>query len=141
MCQRILPGLLRQILVICLTANGCMSGIEEQRGRGKSQASAASRASTAPVSALVRKSAIPLSGGGGDYDALMNLVGNARFVLLGEATHGTHEFYRERARITRRLIEEKGFNAVVLEADWPDAYRVGEYVRGRGKDESAEQSL
>jgi erythromycin esterase-like protein len=71
----------------------------------------------------------------------MKLIGDARFVLLGEATHGTHEFYRERARITRRLVEEKGFDALVLEADWPDAYRVGEYVRGRGKDTHAEQSL
>ncbi|HEY9402157.1 MAG TPA: erythromycin esterase family protein [Pyrinomonadaceae bacterium] len=90
---------------------------------------------------LVSKSAIPLSGGAGDYDALMKLVGDARFVLLGEATHGTHEFYRERARITRRLVEEKGFDAVVLEADWPDAYRVNEYVHGRGNDANAEKAL
>jgi erythromycin esterase-like protein len=69
------------------------------------------------------------------------MIGDARFVLLGEATHGTHEFYRERALITRRLIEEKGFNAVVLEADWPHAYRVGEYVRGEGAEASAEQVL
>jgi erythromycin esterase-like protein len=69
------------------------------------------------------------------------MVGEARYVLLGEATHGTHEFYRERARITRRLVEEKGFNAVVLEADWPQAYRVNTYVRGGGPDASAEQAL
>jgi erythromycin esterase-like protein len=55
-------------------------------------------------------------------------------VLLGEATHGTHEFYEERARITQRLIEEKGFHAVAVEADWPDAYRVNRYVRGQGDD-------
>jgi erythromycin esterase-like protein len=71
----------------------------------------------------------------------MELIGDARFVLLGEATHGTHEFYRERARITRRLVEEKGFNLIVLEADWPDAFRVNEYVRGRGKDRSAEEAV
>ena len=62
-----------------------------------------------------------------------SLVGDARFVLLGEASHGTHEFYRERARITRRLIEEQGFTAVAVEADWPDAYRVNRYVRGAGR--------
>jgi len=53
----------------------------------------------------LRAAAIPLSGGAHDYDQLLDLVGEARVVLLGEATHGTHEFYRERARITRRLIE------------------------------------
>ncbi|HEX8632877.1 MAG TPA: erythromycin esterase family protein [Pyrinomonadaceae bacterium] len=141
MGQCILSGLLRPMLCICLMAHGCMSVIKEQHGRGQAQEAHAPRASLAAVSALVSKAAIPLTGRQGDYDALMNLVGDARFVLLGEATHGTHEFYRERARITRRLVEEKGFDAVVLEADWPDAYRVGEYVRGRGKDASAEQSL
>src|SRR4051794_30332857 len=83
-----------------------------------------------PIDAL-RAAAVPLSGGPRDYDALLDLVGDARFVLLGEATHGTHEFYEERARITRRLIEEKGFHAVAVEADWPDAYRVNRYVRGQ----------
>jgi erythromycin esterase-like protein len=91
--------------------------------------------------ALVRQAARPLTGSEADYDPLLEMVGDARFVLLGEATHGTHEFYRERARITRRLIEEKGFTAVVIEADWPQAFRVGEYVRGAGEDASAEQAL
>jgi erythromycin esterase-like protein len=71
----------------------------------------------------------------------MKMIGDARFVLLGEATHGTHEFYRERARITRRLIEEKGFDAVVLEADWTDAYRANEFVLGKSEDRTAEKSL
>ena len=77
----------------------------------------------------VRAAAVPLTGEAGDWDALLELVGDARFVLLGEATHGTHEFYRARAEITRRLIVEKGFTAVAVEADWPDAYRVNRYVR------------
>ena len=59
-------------------------------------------------------------------------------MLLGEASHGTHEFYRERAEITRRLIREKGFTAVAVEADWPDAYRVNRYRAGRGSDADAE---
>ena len=92
------------------------------------------------ISAL-RAAAIPLDGGERDYDALLDLVGDARFVLLGEATHGTHEFYEERARITQRLIEDKGFHAVAVEADWPDAYRVNRYVRGQGEDATAEQAL
>jgi len=92
------------------------------------------------LSAL-RGAAIRLDGGERDYDALLDLVGDARFVLLGEATHGTHEFYEERARITRRLIEDKGFHAVAVEADWPDAYRVNRYVRGQGEDGSADAAL
>lgn len=65
-----------------------------------------------------------------DYDPLLDLVGDAPIVLLGEATHGTEEFYRERATITMRLITERGFNAVAIEGDWPDAYRINEYVKG-----------
>ena len=89
----------------------------------------------------LRAAAIPLSGGAHDYDQLLDLVGEARVVLLGEATHGTHEFYRERARITRRLIEEKGFTIVAVEADWPDAYRVNRYVRGLDGDADAAAAL
>lgn len=69
-----------------------------------------------------------------DYDPLLELIGNARFVLLGEASHGTHEFYRERAQITKRLITEKEFTAVAVEADFPDAHRVNRYVRGTSSD-------
>jgi erythromycin esterase-like protein len=89
---------------------------------------------THPHLAAIAAAAVPLSGAATDYDALLDLVGDARFVLLGEATHGTHEFYAERARITQRLIREKGFNAVAVEADWPDAYRINRYVRGQGND-------
>ena len=89
----------------------------------------------------LRAAAVPLTGDAADYDALLEMVGDARVVLLGESTHGTHEFYRERARITRRLIEEKGFTAVAVEADWPDAYRVNRFVRGTGDDGSAERAL
>jgi erythromycin esterase-like protein len=90
---------------------------------------------------LVRDAAHPLTGHAGDYDPLVDLVGDARVVLLGEASHGTHEFYHERARITRRLVEEKGFNLVAVEADWPDAYRVNRFVRGVGEDASANDAL
>ena len=66
----------------------------------------------------------PLAGDARQYDGLLALIGRARFALLREASHGTHEFYRERAEITKRLITEKGFTAVAVEADWPDAWRV-----------------
>jgi erythromycin esterase-like protein len=71
-----------------------------------------------------------LTGAEDDYDELMVMIGKARFVLIGEATHGTHEFYQMRAAITQRLIAEKDFMAVAVEADWPDAWRVNRYVRG-----------
>lgn len=76
-----------------------------------------------------------------DYNALLEAIGDARFVLIGEASHGTHEFYRERAQITKRLIDEKGFGAVAVEADFPDAYRINKYVRGGETDADAVDSL
>lgn len=82
----------------------------------------------------IRSAAIPLTGADDDYDPLLEQIGESRFVLLGEATHGTHEFYRERAEITKRLILEKGFVAIAAEADWPDAHRVNRFVQGRGDD-------
>jgi erythromycin esterase-like protein len=82
-----------------------------------------------------------IGGARDDYDALLGRIGEARFVLIGEASHGTHEFYRERSRITRRLIAEKGFAAVAIEGDWPSAARVNRYVRGAGTDTSAAMAL
>lgn len=82
-----------------------------------------------------------LTGGAGDHDRLLGLIGDRPIVMIGEASHGTHEFYRERARITRRLVEEKGFRAVAVEADWPDAYRVNRYLHGATEDGDAEEAL
>lgn len=90
---------------------------------------------------VIAGAAVPLTGAATDYDALLDMVGDSRFVLLGEASHGTHEFYRERAQITKRLITEKGFTAVAVEADWPDAYRVNRYVRGESRDSEAVDAL
>ena len=80
----------------------------------------------------IRGTAIRLGGAAGDYDALLEAAGDRPLVLLGEATHGTREFYRMRAEITLRLIQEKAFDAIAVEADWPDAYRLNRYVRGEG---------
>jgi len=90
---------------------------------------------------LVREIAQPLSGDANDYDKLLELIGDARFVLLGEATHGTDEFYSERAAITKRLIAEKGFSVLAIEADWPDSTRVHRYVRGAMADANADKAL
>ena len=93
------------------------------------------------VKDVVAEAAQPLTGADADYDPLLELIGDARFVLLGEASHGTHEFYHQRAEITKRLIQEKGFTAVAVEADWPDAYRVNKYVRKQGSDFDALEAL
>ena len=95
----------------------------------------------ATLTESLRESAHWLTGGSQDYDPLMDRIGNARLVLLGEASHGTHEFYHERAQITQRLIQEKGFTAVAVEADWPDAYRVNHYVHGASDDVFAVEAL
>jgi erythromycin esterase-like protein len=75
-------------------------------------------------------------------ERLLDLVDpRASVVLIGEATHGTHEFYRLRADLTRALIERRGFGIVAVEADWPDAYRANRWVRGLGEDQTAESAL
>src|SRR5258705_7262893 len=94
---------------------------------------------------LLADAAIPLISGNGtdpaDIDAIVSRIGEARIVLLGEASHGTHEFYATRAAVTRRLIETRGFRAVTIEGDWPDARRVDRFVRGRGDDRDADAAL
>jgi erythromycin esterase-like protein len=94
-----------------------------------------------PAIELIRHAARPIQGAATDYDELMHAIGDARIVLIGEASHGTHEFYRERARITQQLIMEKGFTAVAAEADWPDSYEVNRYVRGTDPDITAREAL
>jgi erythromycin esterase-like protein len=77
----------------------------------------------------------------GDLDPLMERIGDARYVLLGEASHGTHEYYFWRARISRRLIEEKDFRFIAVEGDWPDCFRVNRFIHGEGEDATAEAVL
>jgi erythromycin esterase-like protein len=99
------------------------------------------RTMTAPDVETLHGPVRPLSGETREYEPLLDLIGDARVVMLGEASHGTHEFYRERRRITRQLIEERGFTLVAVEADWPDAYRVNQWVRGESEDSSALEAL
>ncbi len=76
-----------------------------------------------------------------DLDPLLKRIGDARYVLLGEASHGTHEYYLWRARISRRLIEEQGFRLIAVEGDWPHCFRVNRYIQGEFLDETAEDVL
>jgi erythromycin esterase-like protein len=87
----------------------------------------------------IRRAALPLDAG--DVAPIVRAAGDARFALIGEASHGTHEFYAMRAEVTRRLIVVRGVTAVVAEADWPDAWRVNRYVRGESSDADANAAL
>ena len=89
----------------------------------------------------IRENAHAVTDSRRDYEPLMELVGSSRFTLLGEASHGTHDFYHTRAQITQWLIKEKGYSAVAVEADWPDAHRVNRYVQGRSDDADAVEAL
>ncbi|MGC1182350.1 erythromycin esterase family protein [Legionella sp.] len=77
----------------------------------------------------------------GQYSSLLESIGDARIVMIGEATHGTQEFYQTRIEITQQLIKEKGFMAVAIEGDWPDAHRVHRFLQARSEDHNAAQSL
>lgn len=77
-----------------------------------------------------------LNGNASDYDALLEMTRGRDLVLLGEATHGTAEFYRMRAEITLRLIAENGFDTVAIEGDWPDAWRIDRFVQAEGTDDA-----
>src|ERR671914_651812 len=96
---------------------------------------------TRPNLELLNDAARPLRGLEEDFDPLLEMIGDSPCVLIGEASHGTHEFYETRSELTKRLIVEKGFHAVALEADWPDAFRVDRYVRGASKDRDGNSAL
>jgi protein-L-isoaspartate(D-aspartate) O-methyltransferase len=88
-------------------------------------------AEASSISVLIREVAEPIDGiESAAVDTLLDRIADARVVLLGEATHGTSEFYRMRARITKELISKRGFQFVAVEADWPDASRIDDYVLG-----------
>ena len=97
----------------------------------------ASHASLAELGRAAR----PIEGRDDDYDELLALVADRRVVLIGEASHGSGDFYYERARITQRLIEEHGFTVVAVEADWPDADRANRFVMGSSDDVTVGEAL
>jgi erythromycin esterase-like protein len=96
---------------------------------GASARAAAGRNSASRLARGVKEIARPIADPA-DLGPLLDLIGDARFVLLGEASHGTSEFYTWRTEISRRLIREKGFSFIAVEGDWPDCYRVNRYAKG-----------
>lgn len=83
----------------------------------------------------------PLSRGKDKCSSLLEKIGDARFVLIGEASHGTHEFYQTRIEITQELIQQKGFMAVAIEGDWPDVYHIHRYLQGAILKENTQEAL
>jgi erythromycin esterase-like protein len=126
-----LPKLLIAVLVLPLSALAFTRGAPDDRRP----------APPAGSIAAVRESARPITGAGTDYADIVAATAGARRILLGESTHGTHEYYRERARLTERLIREQGVNGVAIEGDWSATQRVNLYVRGLGSDRSASEAL
>src|SRR5205814_1670038 len=90
---------------------------------------------------IVQQFAHPLEASPADFDPVLKQAQHCKYVLLGEASHGTAEFYSTRVEITKRLMTEQGFNVLAIEADWPDAYRVNRYVTGRSEDATGLESL
>ena len=90
---------------------------------------------------VLRRSARWFEAAPDGFGPLLDSIDDASLVLIGEASHGTHEFYRTRAELTKALIIHKGFNVIAVEADWPDAYRVNRWVRHAGSDPDAETAL
>jgi erythromycin esterase-like protein len=94
-----------------------------------------------PALDIVRRQALRFEPTADGMGPLLEAIGDARLVLIGEATHGTHQFYRTRAELTKALISTKGFNLVAVEADWPDAYRVNRWVRHAADEPGAAAAL
>jgi erythromycin esterase-like protein len=90
---------------------------------------------------VVRRSALRFERTAEAVDPLLDVIGEARVVLIGEASHGTHEFYRTRAELTKHLILRRGFNIIAVEADWPDAYRANRWVQHASSDADADAAL
>ena len=90
---------------------------------------------------VITDAAKPLSTKKDKYSFLLDDIGDSRFVLIGEASHGTHEFYQTRIEITQQLIEQKDFIAVAIEGDWPDAYRIHRYLQGISNKRNWKQAL
>jgi erythromycin esterase-like protein len=106
----------------------------------RSQDSNTADAQQASALAAVKAAAKPLNTPT-DLQPLIDMIGDAKVVLIGEASHGTHEFYQMRAQISRFLIEQKGFNGIAVEADWHSASSINDYVRGAGDANTPEAAL
>src|SRR3954467_4734213 len=135
----------KTVLVQCIAPPICIvnggfhrdeTAMFNSRGRSSGE-----NGKTEALAAELRRQARPLATAS-DLDPLLDRIGDARYVLLGEASHGTSEYYSWRAELSQRLIREKGFSFVAVEGDWPDCYRFNRYVKGRpGAGANAREAL
>lgn len=123
------------------SATGCGGGASPAGQTLQLPAQQAPSQSATSVVTTIAAAARPVNGSAEDYADVIAAAGTASRILLGESTHGTHEYYRERARLSERLIREHGVNAIAIEGDWSPTYRVNLYVRGVGTDRSADEAL
>jgi erythromycin esterase-like protein len=130
------------VIALLLATAACGGSSGAPRGASAEQAGGVV-AAPAPegAAATLAAAARPVTGGADDYSDLLSAAGASRRVLLGESTHGTHEYYRERARISEMLIRDHGFNAIAIEGDWTPIRRLNDYVRGLGSDRSAAEAM
>jgi erythromycin esterase-like protein len=128
-------------LAVLLVIPGCGGAGKSQTPLGGAAETQGAPAAAAGAAAVLARTARPVTGGDDDYREILAASADTRRVLLGESTHGTHEYYRERARISEMLIRRHGFNAVAVEGDWTPIARLNDYVRGLGNDRSAAQAM
>src|SRR3954447_14447972 len=123
----------KTVLVQCIAPPICIvnggfhrdeTAMFNSRGRSSGE-----NGKTEALAAELRRQARPLATAS-DLDPLLDRIGDARYVLLGEASHGTSEYYSWRAELSKRLIREKQFSFIAVEGDWPDCYRVNRFVKG-----------
>jgi erythromycin esterase-like protein len=138
---RLLRTLKPLIAAACLTGAAACGGGSPSAQTAQPQAQADPTPTPPTTAARWTRDAVPLAGEEADYNRMLAAIGDARFVLLGESTHGTEEYYRERARLSERLVRERGFGAIAIEGDWSSTWRVNLYVRGLGADTNAAQAL
>lgn len=136
--RRLLLTLALQALAACGSGGGAR---DPSIHTGLVSSEPVAAAKSAAAAATIRRAARPILGTGDEYADILGPAGSARRVLLGESTHGTHEYYRARGRISERLVLEHGVQAIAIEGDWTPTFRVNLYVRGLGTDRSADQAL
>jgi erythromycin esterase-like protein len=93
-----------------------------------------------PLEESIKKHAIPFVSTE-DLSHIIEAIGDAKIVLLGESSHGTSEFYTVRAELSKRLIEEKGFSIIAVEGDWPSTQHINRFIKGFGEAEQTVQEV
>ncbi|HEX8311199.1 MAG TPA: erythromycin esterase family protein, partial [Chthoniobacteraceae bacterium] len=137
--------LTRLLPLAALALSSCGGGSSVAPGEGTGVTGAPPQTGAPPPSpdalASIRAAARPVVGAEADHSEIIAAAASARRVLLGESTHGTSEYYRERGRLTERLARDGGFGAVTIEGDWTPTFRVNLYVKGLGTDRTAAEAL